>query len=296
MVCLLCAACSSGAEEGRDASRDPVEIDASESSSDAEAQDDAETDAAADTADAGTSSGTDAGPSSLDAAQDAGFQVITVDAGPRQLEDCGALRAVLRDFQATHPDFEKNLADDRGVVAANLGADSKPVYAHTGATATVRGAASFNQWYRDVAGVNQRFEIDIPLTEQAPGLFVFEDTSFFPLDNMGFGNGDDEDGEHNFHFTTELHTRFTYKGGENFRFTGDDDLWMFVNGKLVIDLGGVHVAQSANVDFDARAAELGLTRGQTYAMDIFHAERHTYQSNFRIETSIACFEPPIVLN
>ncbi|MBC8071568.1 MAG: hypothetical protein IAG13_24795 [Deltaproteobacteria bacterium] len=37
---------------------------------------------------------------------------------------------------------------------------------------------------------------------------------------------------------------------------------------------------------------LGLTVGETYAMDIFHAERHTNESNFRIETTIECFVTP----
>lgn len=260
-------------------------------------------DASAITADAGSIPEQDADESSdegeeadnLDAGAtfDGNYEVVVVDAGPKQMEDCGALRAVVRDFKPTHPDFEKTIADDRGLVRRDLGADNKPVYARDGRTMTVSGAASFDQWYRDIDGVNQRFEIDIPLVQGTGGLFVYDSSAFFPLDDMGFGN---EGRPHNFHFTTEVHTRFTYKGGENFRFTGDDDLWMFVNGKLVIDLGGVHVAQSANVDFDARAAELGLVRGQTYPMDIFHAERHTWLSNFRIETSIACFEPPVVLN
>jgi fibro-slime domain-containing protein len=68
-----------------------------------------------------------------------------------------------------------------------------------------------------------------------------------------------------------------------------------VNGKLAIDLGGLHRPKSATIDFDARAAELGLSVGKTYAMDIFHAERHTVESNFRIETSIECFTPPTIL-
>jgi fibro-slime domain-containing protein len=42
---------------------------------------------------------------------------------------------------------------------------------------------------------------------------------------------------------------------------------------------------------DALAGQLGITVGQTYPMDIFHAERHTSESNFRIQTTIECFTP-----
>ncbi|GMU63116.1 MAG: hypothetical protein AMXMBFR34_48790 [Myxococcaceae bacterium] len=66
-------------------------------------------------------------------------------------------------------------------------------------------------------------------------------------------------------------------------------MWVFVNRKLALDLGGVHGAESGTVDFDALAPSLGLTVGQTYPFDVFHAERHTTESNFRIETSIECF-------
>ncbi|HEY8379037.1 MAG TPA: fibro-slime domain-containing protein, partial [Nannocystis sp.] len=201
------------------------------------------------------------------------------------------LKATIRDFKVSHPDFESYTGNAayKGLVQPDLGPDKKPVYAHAGGTPQTTGPLEFAQWYNDVPNVNLAFEIEIPLTESMPGQFSFQDNTFFPIDDQGWGN---EGNGHNFHFTTEIHTEFTYQGGEVFTFTGDDDLWLFINGKLAIDLGGTHPQLSDTIDLDANAGYFGIQIGGTYPMDIFHAERHTDESNFRIDTSIQCFIIP----
>jgi fibro-slime domain-containing protein len=211
--------------------------------------------------------------------------------------DCGdKLVATIRDFRETHPDFEHFSGGGlQGIVQPYLGNDQKPVYAHPGPTTHTTGPVEFVQWYNDVPNVNIPIPYTIQFTKQPSGGFLYDNSAFFPIDNQGFGNGPFQLSltPHNFLFTTEIHTKFTYKGGEKFTFRGDDDLWVFVNSKLAIDLGGLHSAMEATADFDALAGQLGLVAGSTYAMDIFHAERHTNESNFRIETTIECFTPVV---
>ena len=209
--------------------------------------------------------------------------------------DCQSLVATIRDFTpATHPDFEPPTDSDDsypGLVREMLGTDKKPVYAPSGSTPHTAGPAQFAQWYRDTPGINMPFTVTLALTEASPGRYTYDSAAFFPIDGMGYGNSAiANDGmSHNFHFTTEIHTTFNYGGGEVFNFVGDDDLWLFINGHLAIDLGGLHPELPGSVNLDQMATALGIQVGNTYSMDIFHAERHTDASNFHVETTIDCF-------
>lgn len=215
------------------------------------------------------------------------------------------LVGLVRDFKGAtevdgDPDFEAFTGGHPtlGLVLPDLGPDGKPQYASKceanaalfpdacpyGQQTTSK--ALFDEWYRDTPGVNLPYLVTFHLADGG-GLATFGSESFFPLDGAGWGaSGDDENGvPHNFGFTTELHTTFRYQGGEHFAFSGDDDLWVFINGHLAVDLGGSHPSASASVELDTSAATLGIVPGTVYRLDLFHAERHTAGSHFRVDTN-----------
>jgi fibro-slime domain-containing protein len=188
---------------------------------------------------------------------------------------------IYRDFTpTTNPDFEKFCCGvATGIVKNTLGVDGLPQF--NAGMGFVTNAASFNEWYRDTA--NNKVILDtLTLTKQPDNSYVFDSgNNFFPLNGKGYGNYGTTG--KNFHFTSELRYPFTFSGGEVLEFKGDDDVFVFINGKLAVDIGGVHGETTKSITLNAaNATALGLVAGKTYEIAVFQAERRTTGSNYKL--------------
>jgi fibro-slime domain-containing protein len=231
-----------------------------------------------------------------------------------------------------HPDFENDAymgcgGTDLGYVEDTIGSDAEgdttlfrgdhrgPVLKRlthpiTGASCYT-GFDKFKDWYNDNPSANRSFYMDLVFTRTGQGMYTFSDDHFLPLNPGGgyrkfrpadpdpFGGllrTDDaaiRPGDV-WGFTMELHTTFTYNAGEGqtFNFRGDDDVWAFINGRLVIDLGGMHPSLNASVNLDEQRTRLGLEDGKSYPLDFFFAERHSSGSRCQITTSLLLVQKP----
>jgi fibro-slime domain-containing protein len=263
---------------------------------------------------------------------------------------------VVRDFEGYqngspptgHPDFGHYCCDDslkrtQGMLRSTLDLDRKPVWAGPDpvpdpSQTLFTGKKEFDQWYRNVSGVNQTFYQNLTLLQDASvkttyamnsdtdepwydrcGFFPLDSTpridpntgqvmtytdSAFPgrtctvFDGLGFGASW---ANHNYLFTSELRYWFQYQGNEHLKFTGDDDVWVFVNGTLAVDLGGVHNPSAGTVVLDAgngtgqvvyelpfqgpsqpATIDFKLTKGSVYEVVLFQAERWGGGSNYML--------------
>ena len=94
-------------------------------------------------------------------------------------------------------------------------------------------------------------------------------------------------GDNNQMFCFESHAKFTFRSGMQFSFRGDDDIWVFIDSKLAVDLGGTHLAAPGYVKLDTLTGLHGrLVLGETYPIDIFFCDRRTDMSNVRIKTNM----------
>ncbi len=93
----------------------------------------------------------------------------------------------------------------------------------------------------------------------------------------------------NRHFCFESHATFTYREDQEFTLLGTDDSWVFVNKKLALDNGGVHLTAPAHValkDLNVKYGYGFLEPGNNYTLEIFSCNRLAPQSNLTIKTNI----------
>jgi fibro-slime domain-containing protein len=221
------------------------------------------------------------------------------------------LEATIRDFTAAHPNFGEGSPFQlvTGAVETTLGPDGKPVFAGPDGNRTqdpvnFTNADDFNEWFND-SDASTTSSYNMVFDQDASGNFLFNTgapltfgdptTNDFQVVSLGTGAGPQffPLGDDTFFFTLQVAGYLTWENvADVFRVQSDDDLWMFINGKLVVDMGGVRAAYGTMFT-GAHLDSLGFAAGESHRFDLFFAERNREHSVLSISTNMTIAPIPL---
>lgn len=145
----------------------------------------------------------------------------------------------------------------------------------------ISSASTFGQWFNRAQGENLSDKLTLMMKRDPDGVYVYTTDDWHPIDGDLYGNQGED---HNRGFTFMFDGACTYEGcGKQFiEVICDGDAWMFVNGQLVLDLGGFHKGEGQFVDMD----RLGLKDGDPIRVQFFTAQRDEEHAAFTLKTNM----------
>ena len=194
-----------------------------------------------------------------------------------------------------------NRAIETGMTEPTLDENYLPI-ARGGNLLPDRGMKNdFGRWFNTVDGKSKNYASTIDLRyDGTTASFSYENDDFYPLTKIVVPDESVNSDGKNHLFTFNLGVPFEVmgEGKEAFSISADDDTWVYVNDKIVLDMGGIHGVTSGRFKIqdngevytavaDEALAYSGvkLNKGEAAVVRIFHADRDSAESAIRMSFS-----------
>lgn len=157
-----------------------------------------------------------------------------------------------------------------------------------GSGASITSKETYSDWFTDKIGVNLSRTHMIVMRADGEEYEYDSGGAFYPIDDKLYGNQGDP---HNNYFTYSATATFTYQdcAGQSVWFEGSDDCWIYLDDRLIIDLGGAQPGTGQYAELD----RLGFEDGQEYTFKLFYAHRSESPPRFNLRTNFPLVPDPV---